>query len=226
MRQSPSARDRRCQGAPAAGGWSECSGRVLVTSGWQRCVPAGVVGGGHAPAPPSLRHGAVLRGKRKKKIRGTCFVKSTIGSINRVFRTLAVGRNAEVGRPQRGAQRRAHVAGGHQTFAGRRQVHTPARVRSGAAGRARARPQKMAQHARACVCSPGARGRGAGAGGRGSACPMRGRAVHMAAGAAPLLRRARRAAVRDGHSRRAWASQTRCGPLGRAAPRRSPGRGP
>ena len=149
-----------------------------------------------------------------------------VDSINRVFRTLAVGRNAEVGRPQRGAQRRAHVAGGHQTFAGRRQVHTPARVRSGAAGRARARPQKMAQHARACVCSPGARGRGAGAGGRCSACPMRGRAVHMAAGAAPLLRRARRAAVRDGHSRRAWASQTRCGPLGRAAPRRSPGRGP
>ena len=137
-----------------------------------------------------------------------------VGSINRVFRTLAVGRNAEVGRPQRGAQRRAHVAGGHQTFAGRRQVHTPARVRSGAAGRARARPQKMAQHARACVCSPGARGRSAGAGGRVSACPMRGRAVHMAAGVAPLLRRARRAAVRDGHSRRAWASQTRCGPLG------------
>ena len=149
-----------------------------------------------------------------------------VDSINRVFRTLAVGRNAEVGRPQRGAPRRAHVAGGHQTFAGRRQVHTPARVRSGAAGRARARPQKIAQHARACVCSPGARGRGAGAGGRCSACPMRGRAVHMAAGAAPLLRRARRAAVRDGHSRRAWASQTRCGPLGRAAPRRSPGRGP
>ena len=136
---------------------------------------------------------------------------------------MAVGRNAEVGRPRRGAPRRAHVAGGHQTFAGRRQVHTPARVRSGAAGRARARPQKIAQHARACVCSPGARGRGAGAGGRCSACPMRGRAVHMAAGAAPLLRRARRAAVRDGHSRRAWASQTRCGPLGRAAPRRSPG---
>ena len=134
--------------------------------------------------------------------------------------------NAEVGRPQRGPPRRAHVAGSHQTFSGRRQVHTPARVRSGAAGRALARPQKIAQHARACVCSPGARGRGAGAGGRGSACPMRGRAVHMAAGAAPLLRRARRAAVRDGHSRRAWASQTRCGPLGRAAPRRSPGRGP
>ena len=54
---SPSARNRRCQGAPAVGGWLECSGRVLVTSDWQRCVPAGVVGGGHAPAPPSLHHG-------------------------------------------------------------------------------------------------------------------------------------------------------------------------
>ena len=70
MRQSPSARDRRCQGAPAAGGWPECSGRVLSTSGWQRCVPAGAVGGGHASSPPSLRHGAVFARKKKKKIRG------------------------------------------------------------------------------------------------------------------------------------------------------------
>jgi hypothetical protein len=41
-----------------------------------------------------------------------------------------------------------HVAGGHQTFSGRRQVHTPARVRSGAAGRGPVRPQKIAQPAR------------------------------------------------------------------------------
>ena len=87
--------------------------------------------------------------------------------------------------------------------------------------RGRARPGAAAKNRPARshrVCSPRARGLSAGVMWEGhvSACPVR--AVHMVAGAAPLLRRARRAAVRDGHSRRARSSQTRCGPRRAGAP--------
>jgi len=132
MRQSPSARDRRCQGAPAAGGWLECSGRVLVTSGWQRCVPAGVV-----------------RRSREKKNQGDMFVEIRINGFLGSRQLVGTGGGAATAS---GGVHRAvhavHVAGGHQTFSGRRQVHTPARVRSGAAGRGPVRPQKIAQPAR------------------------------------------------------------------------------
>jgi len=85
----------------------------------------------------------------------------------------------------------------------------------GAYARARAKRRGRARPSHR-VCSPRARGLSAGVGGHVSACPVR--AVHMVAGAAPLLRRARRAAVRDGHSRRARSSQTRCGPRRAGAP--------
>ena len=199
MRQSPSARDRRCQGAPAAGGWLECSGRVLVTSGWQRCVPAGVVrrkkkSGGHVRGNPHKRFFGKSAVGRNRRWGGH----SERGGPPRRARRARSGRPPDLLWPAPGAYARARAK--------RR-----GRARPGAA--AKNRPARSHRVCRLTYdCSPRARGLSAGVGGHVSACPVRGRAVHMVAGAAPLLRWARRAAVRDGHSRRARSSQTRCGP--------------
>ena len=83
-----------------------------------------------------------------------------VDSLKRFFADLDSWPERGGGAATAGPPRRAHVAGGHQTFSGRRQVHTPARVRSGGAGRARARPQKIAQHARAAFTVRGHEGLG------------------------------------------------------------------
>ena len=85
MRQSPSARDRRCQGAPAAGGWLECSGSL----GHQRLAAVRACGRGACAAVSLFPKG--------KKNQGDMFVEIRING----FWEVGSWSEPEVGRPQR-----------------------------------------------------------------------------------------------------------------------------